>query len=134
MDSWPSELPQSIFPDYEMTPRCGLKDSTEYRSPVRNRTYPEWAATFTMVVSSSQLAVFRSFYNYTICQSGPFSAPWLDTLGFDFHVVRFLDDGPSWESSAAVGYWRLRLPLEIIAGVELDSGGDPDIYPPESES
>lgn len=135
MYSWPSTLPQSVSPDYEITPRSGLLSTTEFRNPVRNRTYPEWSATFSMIVSSTQLSTFRTFYDSTIYQSGPFSVPWLESLGFDFHVVRFLNDGPSWESIAAAGYWKLRLPLEIIAGVETDSDGTPNIYPPdESES
>jgi len=129
MDSWPETLPQSVHIDYELQPRSGLLSSTEERSPTRNRTYPEWAATFSLIVSTAQLAVFRTFYDTTINQSGEFECPWLEDLGFDFHFARFLSS-PSWRVSQAPGNWVLTLPLEILAGVEMD-GSDADIFPPE---
>ena len=129
MDAWPSTLPQSVFIDYDLSPRSGLMSTTEDRNPTRNRTYPEWAATFSMIVTSAQLATFRTFYDTTIQQSGEFECPWLEDLGFDFHFVRFLNS-PSWRSSQAYGKWVLTLPLEIIANVEMD-GSDIDIFPEE---
>ena len=119
MEQWPDTgLPQSVRLDYEMQPRCGLLDPAEQRNSSRNRTYPEWSATFSMVVSSEQLATFRTFYDITIKQSGPFTVPWLSALGFDFHFVQFTDNGPSWNSTAKAGYWYLTLPVDIIAGYE----------------
>jgi hypothetical protein len=129
MDAWPATLPQSVSIEYEMEPRCGLYDADEYRNPTRQRTYPEWAGSFSMHVSSAQLEIFRGFYETTIVQSDAFAAPWLASLGFDFHFARFLDDGPSWRASDVPEYWVLSLPLEIFAGFE--PGG---IYPPEEES
>jgi len=129
MNSWPETLPQSVYIDYELQPRSGLLSSTEARNPTRNRTYPECSATFSMTVSAAQLATFRAFYDTTIQQSGEFSCPWLEDLGFDFHFVRFLSS-PSWRMSQAPGQWVLTLPLEILAGAEMD-GSDVDIFPPE---
>jgi len=129
MNNWPSTLPQSVSIDYELQPRSGLMSTAEERNPTRNRTYPEWAATFSMVITTAQLATFRAFYDTTIAQSGEFECPWLDDLGFDFHFVRFLNT-PSWRSSQSPCNWILTLPLEIIAGVEMD-GSDIDIFPLE---
>jgi hypothetical protein len=129
MNSWPETLPQSVHTDYELQPRSGLLSETEDRNPTRNRTYPEWAGTLSMAVSTAQLAVFRAFYDTTINQSGEFECPWLEDLGFNFHFVRFLSS-PSWRISQAPGMWILTLPLEIIAGVEMD-GSDISIFPPE---
>jgi len=131
MESWPTGLPQSVRLDYEIQPRSGLLDVEEERNPVRNRTYPEWTATFSMIVSSVELSAFRTFFDDTISQSAPFTVPWLEGLGFDFHFVQFRDDGPSWRTSRKLNYWLLTLPLDIMAGVELDSDDDPEIYPPE---
>ena len=129
MESWPVTLPQSVFVDYDLQPRSGLLSITEERNSTRNRTYPEWAATFSMVVSTAQLAIFRTFYDETINQSAEFECPWLEDLDFDFHFVRF-NSSPSWRTSQSPGYWVLTLPLEIIAGVEMD-GSDIDIFPEE---
>ena len=129
MNTWPVTLPQSVFIDYELQPRSGLMSVTEQRNSVRNRTSPEWAATFSMVVTSAQLATFRTFYDATIAQSGEFECSWLSDLGFDFHFARFLNS-PSWRPSQATGKWLLTLPLEILAGVEM-VGSDIDIFPLE---
>jgi len=85
-----------------------------------------------MIVTDAQLAIFRTFYETTINQSGEFECPWLEDVGFDFHFVRFISS-PGWRTSQAVGKWLLTLPLEIIAGVEMD-GSDIDIFPPEESS
>ena len=132
MDTWPTTLPQSVFIDYDLQPRSGLMSTTEERNPTRKRTYPEWSATFSMIVTDAQLATFRTFYDTTINQCGEFNCPWLEDIGFDFHFVRFMSS-PSWRTSQAVGYWLLTLPLEIIAGVEMD-GSDIDIFPPEEST
>lgn len=129
MNSWPATLPQSVYMDYELQPRSGLLDPAEERNPTRNRTYPEWAGTFSMVVSLAQLATFRTFYDTTINQSGEFECPWLEDLGFNFHFARFLSS-PTWRVSQAQGHWVLTLPLEIIAGVEM-AGSEINIFPPE---
>ena len=134
MDDWPATLPQSVTTDYEMIPRDGLMSTTEFCNPVRNRTYPEWTATFSMIVSSAQLAIFRTFYDTALNQSAPFTVPWLSVLGFSFYYAQFSDDGPSWKTSKIPGYWELTLPLDVIAGVEVNDSDGPDIYPPEESS
>ena len=115
METWPGTLPQSVHIDYDLQPRSGLMSITEQRSPTRNRAYPDWIGTFSMIVSDAQLATFRTFYDTTINQSGEFSCPWLDDLGLEFHFARFASS-PSWRTSQAAGHWMLTLPLEIIAG------------------
>ena len=129
MDTWPATLPQSVFIDYSLQPRSGLMSVTEQRNQTRNRTYPEQAAVFSVVLTTAQLATFRTFYDDTINQSGEFECPWLEDLDFDFHFARFLEP-PSWRSSQAAGKWLLTLSLEILAGVEMD-GSDIDIFPSE---
>jgi hypothetical protein len=136
MDTWPTSnnLPQSVREDYEMQPRTGLLDFDERRCPVRNRTYPEWSAMFSMYVSDIELATFRTFYDNTIKQSGPFIVPWLDALGFGFYFVQFTEEGPSWSQSDIEGLWLLKLPLDVIMLAETDSSGYVDYYPPEESS
>lgn len=114
MDTWPATLPQSVHIDYNLQPRSGLLSQTEQRNPTRNRAYPEWTGTFSMVITTAQLSTFRTFYDTTINQSGDFECPWLADLGLEFHFARFASS-PSWRTSQAYGKWVLTLPLEIIA-------------------
>jgi hypothetical protein len=129
MEAWPSSLPQSVLVDYEIEPRCGLTDEKETRNSERNRTYPERDATFQMVMTAAQVQTFRSWWDGTLNQCAPFTAPWLEGLGYSFHFLRFRED-PSW-SNMGVGYWTVTLPVEIIAGVETTAEGDPVVYVPE---
>lgn len=128
MEPWPANLPQQIKADYSIEPRCGLADEKEERNPQRLRTYPEYDAVFSIRMTSGQKDVFRSWHNGTLNQCKAFAAPWLETLGFDFHFLRFTNP-PSWKYSGA-NYWTITLPVEIIAGVETDSEGNPNIYKP----
>ena len=131
MEAWPGSLPQKVKGNYSIEPRCGLMDEDEIRNPQRLRTYPEYDATFSMIMDSDQLSTFRAWWNDTLNQCAPFTAPWLDSLGFDFHFLR-LTKTPSWKLTG-VDHFTVTLPVEIIAGVEINSDGDPEIYAPEDE-
>ena len=134
MISWPSSgLPQSVREDYEMQPRTGLLDAGERRNPSRNRTYPEWSAIFSMMVTITELSTFRTFYDSTIKQSNVFTVPWLDDLGFEYHFVQFTEEGPSWSRNDTDDHWLLKLPVDIIRYDEQDSYGT-SYYPPEASS
>jgi len=114
METWPVTLPQSVHTDYTLQPYSGLMSQTEQRNPTRNRAYSDWVGTFSMIITTAQLATFRTFYDTTINQGGDFECPWLADLGLVFHFVRFFSS-PSWRASQAPGKWVLTLPLEIIA-------------------
>ncbi|WP_320055751.1 hypothetical protein [Desulfuromonas thiophila] len=129
MEAWPGTLPQSPLAEFEAEPRCGLADEKEERNPQRLRTYPERDTRFQMMMTAAQLAAFRAWWDTTLNQSAPFTAPWLAAMGYGFHFLR-LREPPSW-SHLGGGRWALTLPVEIIAGVETDGDGNPAIYLPE---
>lgn len=129
MISWPSTLPQTALLEFEGQERAGLVDPDEVRNPQRLRTYPEREADFVINVNGTQLAAFRAFWETTLNQTAPFSCPWLADCGYTFHFARFRET-PSWKLIGP-NLWAVALPLEIIAGVEVDSDGDPAIYLPE---
>ena len=126
MESWPGTLPQRVLNNFEIEPRCGLVDDGEVRNPERNRTYPERDATFQVFMTLAQLEIFKTFWNVTLNQAAPFTAPWLEPLGYSFHFLRFRDV-PKWVNAGG-GYWSVSLPVEIIAGVESDGSGNPAIF------
>lgn len=131
MEAWPSSLPQKIKADYSIEPRCGLVDEDEERNPQRLRTYPEYDATVSVLMTTDQLKIFRAWWDETLNQCAPFTAPWLETLGFNFHFLRFTDSPPSWKLTG-VRHWTITLPVEIIAGVETNDDGETEIYGPEN--
>lgn len=131
MVSWPENLPQRVLADFEIAPRDGLNDDEEERNPERTRTYPERDATFKVLMTLAQVQVFRTFWDTTLNQCAPFTAPWLESMGYEFHFLRFLE-APSWANTGG-GRWTVTLPVEIIAGVETDESGNPAIYMPEEE-
>lgn len=129
MEAWPSSLPQKVSAEFDISFANGLNSEDAEINPERTRTYPERETTLKVIMTLEQLSTFRTFWDTTLNQGAPFTAPWLEAMGFAFHFLRFVD-APSWENSGG-GYWTVSLPVEIIAGVETDSGGDPEIYPPE---
>jgi hypothetical protein len=114
VEAWPGTLPQTIKADYNIEPRAGMADEDEERNPQRTRTYPEYDATFSVFMNNTQKDEFRAWWDNTLNQSAPFTAPWLDLLGFEFYFLRFTDT-PSWKGSGGA-YWTVTLPVEIIAG------------------
>lgn len=128
MEHWPSNLPQSPTLDYNNNLRCGLVDEKEKRNPIRLRTYPEYNATFNLVMSNTQKNNFRNWYYDTIKEVAPFTVPWLEGLGFEFHFLRTVKP-PKWKLMG-VNYWMVTLSVEIIAGVETNDIGDVAIYVP----
>lgn len=131
MEAWPSTLPQRVMVDYEIDFRTGLCDEGETRNPQRLRTHSEREATFQIFVTAAELETFKTFWNTTLNQSAPFTAPWLESMGYEYHFLRFLE-APGWTHSGG-NYWVVSLPVEIIANVETDSEGDPAIWIPEEE-
>lgn len=112
MESWPSDLPQNVLSDFSSEMSAGLAVDGETRNPQRTRTYPEFEATFTFFMTLAQLTSFRTWWDTTLNQSVPFTAPWLDACGFDSHFLRFID-APTW-STKHPGYFTVDLPVEIL--------------------
>lgn len=124
LHTWPSTLPQRPVVGMELKLNTGLLDPEDELQTLRIRTYPEHSTTFDFFMTLSQLATFRIFYNTTLNNgAASFNAPWLSVLGFAFHFLR-CSGVPSW--SMAGLHWKVKLPVEIIAGVERDSTGTPN--------
>ena len=115
MIAWPSTLPQAPYFEGSIEPGAGLLKDTEQNSPIRTRTYPEHEATFAFKqLTMAQMQALRTFWDVTLNQCAPFSAPWLPALGFDFHFCRMtappqlVKNERNFDATIAV---------EIIAGV-----------------
>lgn len=113
METWPVSLPQDITADFSVKMRSGLADDDEERNPSRTRTYPEYDASFSVFMTPAQLIIFRAWWDNDLNQSAPFTVPWLGTLGFDSHFLKFTE-GPSWKNKSP-WLWEVMLPVEIIA-------------------
>lgn len=112
METWPADLPQKIQSSFELKLRSGLVEESEERNPLRNRTYPEYEATFSLTMSTVQLTSFLLWWENTLNQTAPFLAPWLILIGFSSHFLKFTST-PSWKN-VTPNYWEVSLPVEII--------------------
>ena len=120
MDAWPSTLPQAPFRNFGVDIDSGLLEPDEKNNPIRTRTYQEHEASFRFTqLTVAQLQALRTFYNVTLNQCAPFSAPWLSALGFDFHFLRFTDP-PAFAKNGK--NWDVDIKVEIIAGVPMADG------------
>jgi len=121
MDAWPLSFKQSPEREYNLTPACGLSSGEDELSQRRTRTYPEFKATFTFKqCTAAQLQTLKIFYNTTLNQTKPFTAPWLASAGFTHHFCVFAS-APSAQLS---GYgWDISISLILIATVPLDDEG-----------
>jgi len=121
MAAWPSTLNQAPAIDFTRAPACGLSSPDDELSQRRTRTYPEHEAGFTFKQCTlEQLHTLRNFYKTTLNMTQPFTAPWLNDIGFDHHFCAF--------SGAPKGVlnglkWDISIELIIISGVPVDSEG-----------
>ena len=117
MNAWPSTLPQSPLREFDSTQTSGLAKEDELNNPYRIRTYPEYSANFQFQQATlAQKQALWYFYDVTLNQGAPFSAPWLTDSGYEFHFLRFA--GPP-SSVANDGLWDLAITVEIIAMVPM---------------
>jgi hypothetical protein len=111
--------------------RNGLNSAEEVNNPVRLRTFTEKEISFDILITPDQWQALKAFYEELNGGLAPFLAEWLAEMGFTFHRLRFLS--PPQVQSVDSKWFKASLKLEILAGVETDSGGDPLIWPPADE-
>ena len=128
MEAWPTTLPQRPLKDFSASLRAGLNSDQEIINPVRMRTYPERDAEFEMLLTVDQWQALRTFYDDTLNQCAAFTAPWLESMGYGFHFLRFTD---SPKAQGLGKFWKVTIPVEIIAGIETDIEGNTAIWIPE---
>lgn len=122
MQAWLASLPQSPYHQFEGAQVAGLNDPESTLFPVRTRTYPEHTETFTFRrLTVAQFQAFRAWWDVTLNQCAPFSAPWLAAAGYSHHFCRFDAESP-WEATVNGLRVDLTIRVEIIAGVPLDGG------------
>ena len=118
MLAWPSTLPQEPYYEGNVEPDSGLLKDTESNSPIRTRTYPEQKASFVFKqMTRTQMQALRIFWNTTLNQSAPFSAPWLSGFGFTFHFCRMVAPPQIIKNERN---FDITIAVEIIAGVPLN--------------
>ena len=125
MISWPTTLPQCPHQEYELTPASGLSSPEDQQSPVRTRTYPEHDGVFHFrSLSVAQQQALRTFYDVTLNQTSPWSAPWLPFVGLTHHFCLFdADKAIQWQGRRG-GKADATLAILIVAGVPVDAGGN----------
>lgn len=119
---WPASLPQTPGYRHEGQQAGGLLDVETLLSTQRTRTYPEEAATFTFrQITAAQFQAFRAWWDVTLNQVAPFSAPWLAKAGYDHHFCRFDAEQP-WEAVMNGRRFDLTVRVEVVSGVPMDNG------------
>lgn len=121
MIAWPSTLPQVPADEFSFALVGGLSSTEDELSQRRTRTYPEVEEKFLFEqCTAQQLQALRTFYDATLNQRAPFSAPWLEAAGFAHHFCQFT--GPP--SAEMVGlYFNITINVLIISGVPVDGLG-----------
>lgn len=120
MIEWPVTLPQMPFQSYNISPAAGLAKPEETSNPYRTRTYPEWTGPFKFWMTPAQVPLIRDFYDTTLNQIAPFTAPWLDQIGFTHHFAR-MTSAPQLSCNGTG--WEVTINIEIIASVPRDGDG-----------
>jgi hypothetical protein len=122
MNAWPSTLPQAPYRNYSIEQVAGVSSVDDDLSQVRTRTYPEHEGKFQFrQCSVSQFQAMRTFYDTTLNQRLPFSAPWLPALGFDHHFCQFIEPPSATRNQRR---FDISISVLIIAGVPVDESGD----------
>jgi hypothetical protein len=121
MNTWPSTLPQDPFFNFDGTPSNGLTSKPEEsNNPIRTRTYPEHEAGFSFKqLTIAQIQTLRTFYDVTLNQTGPFSAPWLPDIGYDNHFLRLTSPPQITKNERN---FDVQISVEIICGVPMVGG------------
>lgn len=122
MIAWPESLPQCPAREFQLVPINGQADAEEQLSPYRVRTYPEHSATFSFkALSTEEMQALRTFYDLTLNQCAPFTAPWLPQCGLEHHFCQ-CSGPPTIERTGT--HWSVSLPVVIYSGVPMDEAGN----------
>jgi len=121
MNAWPSSVNQAPARNFTKAISCGLSSGEDELSQRRTRTYPECEASFTFPQCTlAQFHAIRGFYNDTLNQVLPFTAPWLEAAGFYHHFCTF-----SSAPKASLSGFNLDVSINVIvfSGVPVDGNG-----------
>jgi hypothetical protein len=121
MNVWPLTLPQAPFRDFDASPATGLTSHPdESNNPIRTRTYPEHEVEFAFKqLTLAQLQAFRTFYDDTLNQTGPFSAPWLPDAGYVNHFLRIV---PPPKITKNGRNFDVQIVVEVVCSVPMTGG------------
>ena len=125
MTEWPSTLPQAPYYSYSGAQVNGLLSEDEVVNPIRLLTYPDQEYPFIFHLTVEQMGYLRTFWDETTNQADCFTAPWLETIGYTYHVVQFTAP-PVFTLRDTV--WEASITLRVIPLVETDSSGTPVIW------
>lgn len=124
MQAWLASLPQFPYYRFKGAQASGLNDPESTLFPVRTRTYPEHTETFTFrQLTVAQFQAFRAWWDVTLNQCTPFTAPWLETIGYSHHFCRFDAESP-WEAALNGFRFDLTITVEVIATMPLIAGNN----------
>lgn len=122
MHAWPAALPQAPHHRFSGVHASGLLDAENRLYPVRTRTYPERRMSFVFRrLTVAQFQTFRGWWDETLNQCAPFTAPWLAAAGYSHHCCQ-LDAEQPWEVAMEGRHLHLTITALIIAGVPMDGG------------
>lgn len=128
--TWPSALPQAPYYRYEGQQVNGLLDTETFLATQRTRTYPEESASFTFVqLTAAQFQTFRAWWDVTLNQCAPFTAPWLEAISTLPYFCRFDPESP-WSATINGFGIDLTINIELVAGVPKTDEGDIDYWLP----
>lgn len=130
MIAWPANLPQCPHHQYELTPISGVSSADDQQSPFRARTYPEFVGVFNFqALTVDQQNALRVFYEMTLNQVAPFSAPWLPYAGLSHHFCRFAADRDAIQWQGRRGKRAdATISVIVIAGVPVDPENGSILY------
>lgn len=115
MSSWPATIPQALFTDGygEAPPNVTIRSQMDFGpDKVRRRaTAGVRPVSGKMVMTSAQLADFKTFYNTTIL-GGSLRFDWVDPYDGTTAVEMRFSEPPSW--TAAEGNYEVSMKLEIL--------------------
>lgn len=115
--TWPLTLPQAPYYRYDGQQINGLLDTETFLATQRTRTYPEESASFTfMQLTAAQFQTFRAWWDTTLNQCAPFTAPWLEAISTLPYFCRFDPESP-WSATVNGFGIDLTINIELVVGV-----------------
>jgi len=116
---WPVSLPPMPYSSYRTEVVNAVDDGDNDLYQERKRTYPDHVGDFTFKMCPSHMPILKTFYDTTLNQNNPFSAPWLITAGFPNHCM-VMDRPP--KMVFKITWWEVSISVRIIHLVPRDNG------------